>query len=165
MMTIEEAVFNNQDIEENEITSENVTPNSQDEKEEVINDERSYLSADDRVTTKEKLAKLNQKFPHNDITTSSIKRWIDFSIIAHGLTIQELRKALAKDGRITEINDYLETNKKQAIAAEQNKRLQNYHATLVIEYTKRLGGSLRLKEGEKLEPPIAVKKVSFNFNN
>ena len=168
MITIEEAAFNNQDIEENEITSENVTPNSQDEKEEAINDERSYLSADDEVTTGKKLARLNKKFSGNYVTTSYIKRWIDFSIVEHRLTIEALREALAKealakDGSIDEINDHLETNKKQAIAAEKNKRLQNYHAALVIEYTKRLRGS-NPNKGEKLEPPIAaVKRVSFNI--
>lgn len=171
MITTKESEFNNQNAEENEITSENITPNSQDEKEEVITKERSYLSADDVVTTEEKLAKLNEQFPDYD-RKSRTKEWIDSCCISKGpyqqgaikaSTIRELREALSTDRKIAQMNDFLENQQQQLIAAKRNKKLQNYHAALVIEYTKRLGGSTGLKEGEKLEPPIAVKRVFFNI--
>lgn len=169
MITPEYIAFNNQDIAENAITSENVTPNSQ---EEFINDEHSYLlSADDVVTTQEKLIEFNEKFPLNDLTTSYINEWIDSCIIAHGSTIQELREALAKNGRIAETNYFLENQQQQLIAANRNRKLQNEHALFVLRYAQFLEESqiqqptAIKKKGEKLEPPIAVKKVSFNFNS
>ena len=158
MIENEETLFCSQNTEENAITSENITPNSQ---KETINDERSYLSAEDLVTTDEKCFRLRKFIKKGNNITTSIRRWIDFTIASSYLTPQELAQDLAKDDSIANINDFLEIQEQKSINAQNNRALQEDHGYCVLYFQRPFYPDL---EGQKLILPKNVpKKVSFKF--